>query len=68
MKLIDAEKLEKELTEKSSGYNGQAKIILWEHLTILHRQKAKNLFGLNSWLLICWICLIIGFLVGRSSV
>lgn len=68
MKLIDAEQLEKELTEKSSGYNGRAKVILWEYLNILHKQKTKNFFGLFSWLLICWTCLILGFLAGRSSV
>lgn len=55
MKLIDAERLEKELTEKSSG------IILWEYQRILHRQQ-----NWNKWIFVYGIiCSGIGFCLGK---
>ena len=61
MKLIDAERLEKELTEKSSGYNERAKIILWEYQRILHRQQ-----NWNKWIFVYGIiCSGIGFCLGK---
>jgi hypothetical protein len=63
MKLIDAERLEKELTEKSSGYSERAKTILWEYQRILHRQR-----NWNKWIFAYGIiCSGIGFYLGKYS-
>ena len=61
MKLIDAERLEKELTDNSSGYNKRAKTILWEYQRILHRQR-----NWNKWIFVYGIiCSGIGFCLGK---
>lgn len=60
MKLINAEQLERELTEKTSGYNERAKIILWEYQKILHRQRNWNKWVFASGI----VCLGIGFCLG----
>ena len=63
MKLIDAKQLERELTEKTSGYNERAKTILWEYQRILHRQQ-----NWNKWIFVYGIiCFGIVFCLGKYS-
>ncbi len=64
MILIDAKQLEREITEKTSGYNERNKTILWEYQKILHEQKTVNYFSLYQWLAICGICFIAGICIG----
>lgn len=66
MILIDAKQLEREITEKTSGYNERAKTVLWEHQRILHRQKTANVLGLYQWLIICVACFVVGIYVGSA--
>jgi len=67
MKLIDSELLEREINEKTSGYNERAKVILWDYIRILHRQKVQNFMSWKLWIVACIACLEIGFLIGRCG-
>ena len=63
MKLIDAERLEKELINESSGYNERAKTILWGYQKILHGQQ-----DLTKWIFMYGIiCSGIGYYLGKYS-